>query len=91
MRFRCLKCKVNGKYAGKITFDKELDLSGVLHRGENKFEFILIVSNRNLLGSFHAQDEHWIGVHIFERSGMWKDGKCDFMEDKYFFKSLDLI
>ncbi len=86
-RFQMMKVKVNGKEAGEMLFSKELDLSGLLRKGENEIEITLTVGNRNLLGPFHAPDEEprWIGPFTFERFGSWKDGKSDMYRESYAF------
>ena len=86
-RFHLIDVKVNGRYAGKMLFSNQLDLSGYLKKGENDVELTLTVGNRNLLGPFHALEEEPLGVgpYTFERFGTWKNGKSKYVNDDYAF------
>ena len=86
-RFHLIEVKVNGKYAGKMMTESELDLSGCLLKGENEIELTLTVGNRNLLGPFHTVEQENFGVspYTFERLGTWKDGKSEYFKDGYAF------
>lgn len=86
-RFHLLEVKVNGKQAGRLMFGKRLDLSEVLHTGENELEITLTVGNRNLLGPFHTpeQENFGVGPGTFERPGTWKDGKSGILRESYAF------
>lgn len=86
-RFHLIEVKVNGKYAGKMMFASELDLTGYLKKGENEIELTLTVGNRNLLGPFHATEEEPLGVspQTFERFGTWKNGKSKLLRESYAF------
>ncbi len=86
-RFHLIEVKVNGKYAGKMMFENELDLTGYLKQGENEIELTLTVGNRNLLGPFHAPEEEPLGVgpYTFERFGTWKEGKSKLLRESYAF------
>lgn len=44
---------VNGKYAGKMLYNRALDISEFAVQGENTVEIEFIISNRNLLGPHH--------------------------------------
>ncbi len=52
-RYAVCEVSVNGKKAGKLFFDSELELSDRLCEGENTVELTLVNSNRNLLGPLH--------------------------------------
>ena len=86
-RFHLIEIKVNGKYAGKMLFSGELDLSGYLTQGENEIELTLTVGNRNLLGPFHTveQENFSVGPYTFERFGTWKNGKSEYLKNYYAF------
>ena len=86
-RFQLLEVKVNGVDFGKWMFGKRLDVSKALKVGDNEIEIVLTVGNRNLLGPFHTreQENFSVGPFTWERFGTWKDGKSDFVVDKYAF------
>ena len=58
---------------------------GDKEKGENEIEIVLTVGNRNLLGPFHTmeQENFSVGPFTWERSGLWKDGKCEYVQDTY--------
>ena len=84
-RFQMLEVKVNGVDFGKWMFGKRLDVSKALKVGENEIELILTVGNRNLLGPFHTmeQENFSVGPYTWERTGLWKDGKCEYVLSTY--------
>ncbi len=84
-RFQLLEVKVNGVDFGMWMFGKRLDISKALKVGENEIEIVLTVGNRNLLGPFHTmeQENFSVGPFTWERSGLWKDGKCEYVQDTY--------
>ena len=86
-RFQVLEVKVNGVDFGNWMFGKRLDVSKALKVGENEIEIVLTVGNRNLLGPFHTleQENFSVGPFTWERSGLWKDGKCEYVLDTYAF------
>ncbi len=86
-RFHLIELKVNGKRAGKMLFDSELDLTEYLKKGENEIEITLTVGNRNLLGPFHTEEEEpfAVGPYTFERFGTWTNGKSEYVKDYYAF------
>ena len=45
--------KVNGRDAGKLLFDREVDLSKEAKTGENEVEVRFVLSNRNRMGPHH--------------------------------------
>ena len=45
---------LNGKEAGKLFFDRDLDVSDYLVEGENDVEVRFLVSNRNRMGPHHS-------------------------------------
>ena len=79
-RFQAIKVWVNGKLAGDMLFDNQLDISAFARKGENQIELELTVSNRNLFGPHHmAADEEpdSVGPYSFELPGSWKNGESD--------------
>ncbi len=86
-RFHLIDVKVNGEYIGRMMFDTAIDVSKALKVGENEIELVVTVGNRNLLGPFHTPDQEDLGVspYTFERSGQWKDGKCENLRESYAF------
>ena len=86
-RFQLLEVKVNGVSFGNWMFGKRLDVSKALKVGENEIEIVLTVGNRNLLGPFHTmeQENFSVGPYTWERTGLWKDGKCEYVLDTYAF------
>ena len=84
-RFQLLEVKVNGVDFGMWMFGKRLDISKALKVGDNEIEIVLTVGNRNLLGPFHTmeQENFSVGPFTWERSGLWKDGKCEYVQDTY--------
>ena len=86
-RFQLLEVKVNGVDFGKWMFGKRLDVSKALKVGANEIELVLTVGNRNLLGPFHTmeQENFSVGPYTWERTGLWKDGKCEHVLDTYAF------
>lgn len=45
--------KVNGKEAGRLLFDTELDISAFAKDGENDIEVRFLLNNKNLMGPHH--------------------------------------
>ena len=86
-RFQLLEVKVNGVDFGKWMFGKRLDVSKALKVGENEIEIVLTVGNRNLLGPFHTMEHEnfSVGPYTWERSKLWKNGKCEYVLDTYAF------
>ena len=87
-RFHIAEIKVNGKMAGKLMLSRKLDLSKHLKIGENQIEITLTISNRNLLGPFHTNEEepNFVGPDTFERLGSWTNGKSKHYNEKYAFR-----
>lgn len=89
--FHMAEIYVNGQKAGEMMLQRSLDISHLLKIGENEIEIILTVSNRNLLGPFHTNEEepYFVGPDTFERFGFWENGKSRYYNPKYaFVKSL---
>ena len=79
-RFQAMRVRVNGKIAGSLLFDNQIDISEFAHTGENEIVLELIVSNRNLFGPHHtAEDEEpqSVGPYTFELPGSWCGGESE--------------
>lgn len=70
--------KVNGRPAGKLLFEKEVDISNVAVAGENEVEVRLILSNRNRMGQHHASGIRQPTPRSFHTIGTW-DGETSFL------------
>ena len=87
-RFQAMKVWVNGKLAGRMLFDNQLDISQFTQKGENEIVLELIVSNRNLFGPHHnaAEEEpESVGPYTFELPGTWKNGSSTQYRKSYSF------
>lgn len=49
---------INGKMAGKLTFDRVVEIKDYIQPGENLVQIDFTISNRNLLGPHHCTDIH---------------------------------
>ena len=61
-RFAVASVAVNGVPAGKMLFDRELDLSAYLREGENEIAVVICNSMRNSMGPHHRHDPEPYGV-----------------------------
>ena len=87
-RFQMMDVYVNDQFVDRLFFKYKADLSKYLKVGKNKIRLVLSVSNRNLLGVHHNQEEEpfAIGPYSFERFGTWdKEGKSPFFKERYSF------
>ena len=87
-RFHYADISVNGRYAGGLLFDDEIDLTGFLIGGKNDIEVIAYNSCRNKLGPFHYKREEEpksVSPGTFELFGTWKKGKSSEQTNKYRF------
>lgn len=79
--------KVNGMYAGKLIYDRVLDISKYAVEGENLIEIEFLISNRNLLGPHHRMtDTEYADVSptsftLDEKT--WKNGVSPRYADRY--------
>jgi len=83
---------VNGKYAGKLVYERVLDISDFAVEGENIIEVEFVLSNRNLLGPHHLNDIKYYGSvspWCFDLTNSWVDGKSDYYMDEYALLKLD--
>ena len=86
-RFQELEVSIFEQPIGKLLWKQELDLSPFAKIGHNKLTLTLTVSNRNLLGPFHADEEEplAVGPYIFEMDGLWEDGRSTHYRPSYSF------
>ena len=90
-----IKVKVNGKDTDKIMWQPyELDVSKLLHEGENDIEITITGSLRNLLGPFHLSDgeNYWVCPNsFFHESPIWRKGLNPNWTDSYCFVEFGLF
>ena len=86
-RYATCGVTVNGKAAGTLLFEHEIDLADYLVEGENTIQLALTNSCRNLLGPHHTHDPEPFGVGPFTFSfeKQWRDGRCDAFVPAYAF------
>lgn len=87
-RVHYAEISVNGKRAGDLLFDDELDLTDFLAKGENEIEITTYNSCRNKMGPFHfkaAEEPIGVSPGTFELFGTWKDGKSTEQVETYRF------
>lgn len=66
-RYSTAKVRMNGKEAGMLFFERQLDVSKYAVQGENQIEVEFFVGNRNLFGPFHSSSmEEYIYPTTFE-------------------------
>ncbi len=78
--------RINGKDAGKMVYNRTLDISDYAVVGENTVKVDVVISNRNLLGPHHLTGDghsNYIGPYSFELTGTWKNGKSEQYADRY--------
>ena len=76
---------VNGVCAGKLLYEKEIDISHVAKVGDNLIEVRFIISNRNLMGPHHYKgnkDEN-ICPWTFEMFSTWTENQSPVYHDDY--------
>ena len=76
---------VNGQAAGKLLFDKELDISRFAKPGKNEIVVRFVLNVRNLLGPQHFAGNRNGGVSptTFQLSGTWQDFKSPYFHSEY--------
>lgn len=84
-----IKVKVNGTDTNKVMWQPyEVDVSKLLHEGENDIEITITGSLRNLLGPFHLSDgeNYWVCPNsFFHESPIWNKGLNKNWVDSYCF------
>ncbi len=90
-----IKVKVNGTIADKIMWQPyEVDVSHLLHEGENEIEITITGSLRNLLGPFHLNDgeNYWVAPKcFFHESPIWCKGINPNWTDSYCFAEFGMF
>ncbi len=82
---------VNGQYAGKLVFDRVIDIRPYAVRGRNRIEIRFIIGNRNLLGPHHNSGtdvREMVGPSSFSYGDSWEDGVNPQYSDRYGFIKL---
>ena len=85
-RFQAMKVWVNGKQAGQLLFDNQIDISEFACVGDNEIVLELTVSNRNLFGPHHhagEEEPQYVGPFTFELPGTWENGKSSQYRSSY--------
>ena len=83
---------VNGKYAGKLVYERVIDISDFAVEGNNVIEVEFVLSNRNLLGPHHLKNKKYyesVSPWCFDLTNSWVDGKSDDYMDDYALLKLD--
>lgn len=79
--------KINGNYAGRLFYEKELDISEVAREGENQIEVRFWISCRNKFGPLHYNgQEGWISPWTFELYHSWNDDQSPHYLEDYVLK-----
>ncbi len=88
--YQLAKVWVNGQYAGELLLDRVLDVSQLVHPGENDVRIAFVISNRNLLGPHHYIDKSSrlsVGPYVWELTSDWvKDEKSGYRSNYEFLK-----
>ena len=76
---------LNGKEAGRLFFDKKLDVSHVAKEGENELEVRFVMSNLNRLGPNHLNADKNISIspYIFGLHTDWQEDEWNLYHDYY--------
>jgi hypothetical protein len=86
--YQTASVKVNGKAAGKLLFDTELDISGFANSGENDIEVRFILNNKNLMGPHHlvGAKDRYTAPNCFQLFGDWKGKESEQYHSYYYIK-----
>lgn len=86
-RFQLIDLFVNNKFVRRIMFEHKVDISNSLKIGQNNIKLVVSVSNRNLLGPFHTEQEENenVGPYIWERLKTWNNGESLLLKSDYAF------
>ncbi len=76
---------VNGRDAGKLLFEKELDISEYARLGENEVEVRFILGNFNLMGPQHHVElcDNFVSPFDFELNKTWTGAKSPYFHEWY--------
>ena len=77
--------KINGREAGKLLFETELDISNVAIVGENEVEIKFLLSNRNLMGPHHLMGvkQRAVEPSSFQLFGHWRGRESELYHSYY--------
>ncbi len=83
--YQSAKVWIGGRYAGTLLLGRVLDVSQLVHPGENDVRIAFTISNRNLLGPHHYIDKSCrtsVGPYVWELTNDWvKDEKNGYRSD----------
>ncbi len=91
-RFATAEVAVNGVPAGKIMWNRTLDLSGLLKEGANEIAVTMCNSMRNAMGPHHRHDPepYGVGPGTFSFEKEWNGRECRGYADRYAFVKFGL-
>lgn len=92
-RFQAMTIWVNGKRAGSLLFNHQLDISEFTREGSNEIVIELIVGNRNMLGPHHhvrLEEPKSVGPYSFELPNSWENGKSTQYRESYAFVTVPI-
>ena len=81
---------INGKEAGNLLFDKELNISEYVRSGENEVKVRFVLGNFNLMGPQHNVElcEDFVEPFNFELYKTWIGTKSPYYHDWYDLRKL---
>jgi len=88
--YQMAKLRINGKFVKSILFDRTVDISRYLCKGENTIEADFTVSPINTLGPHHYNGEKYgpLSPYKFELTNYWNDGESPEYHPEYDFLKL---
>ncbi len=91
-RFAAADVSVNGVPAGKIMWNRTLDLAGLLTEGKNEISVTICNSMRNAMGPHHRHDPepYGVGPGTFSFEKEWDGRECRGYTDRYAFVKFGL-
>ena len=83
--YQTTSVKVNGKEAGRLLFDTELDISYFTKSGENEIEVRFLLNNKNLMGLHHlvGAKDRYTAPNCFQLFGQWKEKESEQYHSHY--------
>ena len=82
--YQSAKVQINGKLAGTLLFDRVIEIRDFVKPGENNIQIDFIISNRNLLGPHHLEDQssrEGVNPRSWELTNEWlKNEKTGYRE-----------
>ncbi|MBQ2725719.1 MAG: hypothetical protein IJF78_08435, partial [Clostridia bacterium] len=91
-RFATAEVSVNGTPAGKIMWNRTLDLAAYLKEGKNEISVTMCNSMRNAMGPHHRRDPepYGVGPGTFSFEKEWNGRECRGYTDRYAFVKFGL-